>query len=55
MNALLQKGITKKALAQTMRERRVMTPFNTGSRVMKSKKDYSRAEGKRVCREQYDR
>ena len=40
-----------KAWEKRSRERRVIVNMNTGSRTMKSRKDYSRAEGKRICRE----
>lgn len=49
-NALLRKTMTKKAYAQKMRKNRAFTPFNTGVRTIKSGKDYSRAEGKKICR-----
>lgn len=49
MHTLMRKGMTKKAYAQKMRAARVATPFNTGSRSMKSAKDYSRAEGRKIC------
>lgn len=40
-----------RAWKERNRKRRVTTKINTGTRTMKSKRDYSRAENKRICRE----
>jgi len=42
--------MTKKQIKEKNRKNRVMVGFNTGTRTFKSAKDYSRAEGKKICR-----
>lgn len=43
--------MTKKQLKLKNRQNRVMVLFNTGTRTFKSKKDYCRADGKKLCKE----
>lgn len=45
------KQFGKKAWDERNRKRRETNGFNTGTRDMKSKKDYSRAEEKKLCRQ----
>ena len=42
--------MTKKQIKEKNRKNRVMVMFNTGTRTFKSAKDYSRAEGKKICK-----
>ncbi len=43
IDMLARKSMTKKAYKEQAKKQRVFVPFNTGTRTMKSKKDYSRA------------
>lgn len=38
--------MTKKQQKEKNKKRRVLIPFNTGGRVLKSEKDYNRQKGK---------
>lgn len=38
-----------RAYNKFLKNQRVMNGMNTGTRTMKSRKDYSRAEGKAIC------
>ena len=42
--------MTKKQMKAKNSQNRVRVLFNTGTRTFKSAKDYSRAEGKKICR-----
>ena len=43
--------MTKKQIKAKNSQYRVRALFNTGTRTFKSAKDYSRADGKKICRE----
>ena len=43
--------MTKKQQKEYYAKHRVVNGFNTGTRDMKSNKDYSRAEEKKLCRQ----
>lgn len=43
--------MTKKQIKAKNSQYRVRALFNTGTRTHKSAKDYSRADGKKICRE----
>lgn len=43
--------MTKKQMKAKNSQYRVRALFNTGTRTFKSAKDYSRADGKKICRE----
>lgn len=42
--------MTKKQEKERNKKNRVMVNFNTGTRTHKSKKDYNRAESKKICK-----
>jgi predicted secreted protein len=44
------KTMTKKQIKEKNKKNRVMVNFNTGTRTFKSAKDYSRKDGKEICR-----
>lgn len=43
--------MTKKQMKEKNKQFRTMVTFNTGTRTFKSKKDYDRKEGKRICKD----
>lgn len=43
--------MTKKQRKERNKMNRVLVPFNTGTRTHKSKKDYDRREGKKICKD----
>ncbi len=42
--------MTKKQEKEKNKQNRVFIPMNTGTRTHKSKKDYNRKEGKKICK-----
>lgn len=49
--AIYDKNPNKKALREKNKRDRVLVPFNTGSRIYKSKKDYNRQASKKAVRD----
>ena len=47
---LAEKNPNKKAKREYNKQNRVLVPFNTGSRVQKNKKQYNRAEEKKIVK-----
>lgn len=50
---MFDRNENKKMLKARNAQKRVLVRFNTGTRTHKSAKDYSRAEGKRICKNYY--
>lgn len=48
---MFNKNENKKIKKARNAKKRVLIKFNTGTRVFKSKKDYSRAKEKKICRD----
>jgi hypothetical protein len=47
---LTQKTPNKKIKKERDKQNRVLVTFNTGSRIHRSKKQYNRAEGKKIIK-----
>lgn len=48
---MFDRNENKKTKKARNAQKRVLVPFNTGTRTYKSAKDYSRAKGKKICKD----